>query len=271
MEGSYSINHIPIFDWGLKAGVINTRLQGYALGGAWSLPKRVGSTHYDWTGDVEPYVDSNDIALAGRDLTLSLVCTASLATELRAKLDVFSAEIPDWFTLSHKKLGEFEVGLLSIDIQTHGDSWAALTLKLCEPQPTLGATLPVQDNGAHGIDGYSWTQLGFVAKTIDNRYGATAWQPLSVTTNPAVDSWMPGYRAPRTITIQGTIRGADYADFAAKVGVLQTLLAAEGVRRITHFDGSAFDAFCVDGFEITDLCNFHPTHFGKFTCKMITT
>lgn len=269
MADSYFINDIPISQWGLQAGVIGSKLTGYALSDVWSLPKRLGDTFYNWQGDLEPYVDADDIHFDGRDLTLSLVCKAISAGDLHTKINAFKDALNDNFTLSHPVLGNFNVGLKDVDITVYGRVWAQLKLKLRESNPIIATGLPTPDNGNFGIDRYSWAQLGFVVKTISDRYQVPNWQPLAVTTNPMSDSWTPGYRQPATITISGTIKGATYADFKAKVDTLQALISAPDTRTVRYFDGSVFDAFCEDGFEV-EVTKSGDSHWGKFNCKMIT-
>lgn len=266
---SYKINYVSVASWGLKAGFIDSRRPVYALSGAWSLPKRLGDTHYDWQGELDPYVDLDDIALDGRDLTLSLICKKQTAAELKSTIDTFKADVADKFALSHDVLGSFEVSLAEISVAIYGRTWAQLTLKMREHSPIIPTKLPAIDNGVYGIDGHSWAQLGLVLQGVDNRYDLAQYTELSITKSPVVDSFIAGYRQAQTITIQGTVQGATYADFNTKVGQLQSLLSAPGTRTITYFDGSTFKAFCVDGFKITDVCNFSPIHWGRFACKMI--
>lgn len=262
------INDTPISYWGLKAGIIKERLKGYALQGAWSLPKRLGDTHYDWKGELEPYVDADDIMLDGRDLTLSLVCKAKTASELIAKIDIFKEELDDNFTLSHAKLGAFEVRLQNIDVKIFGRIWAQLTLKLREPNPRIATNLPVADGGAYGIDGYSWLQLGFTVSNVDDVANLTQWKGLSVTVDPKKDNWVAGYRASRNISIEGTIRGVDYEDFKSKVDLWQALMSKAGLRTVRRYDGSVYQCFCVDGFEV-DVLKSSDVHWGQLKCKMI--
>lgn len=269
MEHSYTINNTPLESWGLQAGVIDSRITGYALEGAWSLPKRLGKTYHDWQGSLEPYVDADDIRFDGRDLILKVICKARSAEELQAKLSAFEDHMPDHFTLAHPVLGSYQVGLQSADVTTYGGLWGEVVLKLREPSPNIGTALPAPDLKGCGIDGYSWEQLGFVVNTIADRHNTPAWKPLNITVNPLSDNWLAGYRDMKTATISGTVKAADYQEFARRVAVLQTVIGAPGVRKVCYYDGSTFDAFCTDGFQVSEVYNFKPTHWGRFTCKMI--
>lgn len=264
----YTINTIPIAHWGLRAGAIGSSLTGYALAGAWALPKRLGDTHRNWQGEVEPYVLADDLRFDGRDLTLRLACTAPSAQERCARLTAFKNDLPDYFTLGHPTLGSFEVGVSRVEVQFHGRLWGGLTLHLREPQPVLGTVLPSADGGAYGIDHRSWVSLGFVVEAIDGRAGLANWQPLSVTTDPLRDAWRPGGRSVQTLTIKGTVKGADYAQFQRRIEALQAIFSAPGLRTIGCADGDTIAGFCVDGFTI-ETHNFDPVHWGRFTCKMI--
>lgn len=265
---SYSINDTPISFWSLEAGTIKESLKGYALKGGWSLPKRLGETHYDWQGELEPYIDADDIMLDGRDLTLSLVCKAQTASELIAKIDIFKEGLDNNFTLLHPKLGAFEVGLQNIDVKIFGRIRAQLTLKLREPNPKISTNLPALDGGVYGIDGYSWNQLGFTVSNVDDVANLPQWKGLSVTVDPRKDNWIVGYRSNGNISIEGTMRGVDYEDFKAKVDLWQALMSKAGLRTVKRYDGSVYQCFCVDGFDV-DVLKFGDIHWGEFNCKMI--
>lgn len=51
--------------------------QAFALHGMFDLPKRIGTTEYDWGTSIEPFVEEEDIELDGRTLTLHVAVKLS--------------------------------------------------------------------------------------------------------------------------------------------------------------------------------------------------
>ena len=66
----YYINNTPISQF----GIIPTKSNGnIAISGCFNLPKRKGTTYYDWVTDnsVEPYVESEDMDFDSRDISIT--------------------------------------------------------------------------------------------------------------------------------------------------------------------------------------------------------
>ncbi|MEG0033232.1 MAG: hypothetical protein RR689_02890 [Mucinivorans sp.] len=273
----YTISGIPLSRYGFSAGVIDGKCNGYDLSGIWSLPKRGGKTHYDWgigggnLGGVEPYTDSDDIVFREREFQLSIVALCANLGELRTKVDTLYSAIGDSFTLAHSLLGSYSVRLDKIDLSAYHNGWGQATLKLRELTPLLLSdltrlpekTTPAKD----GIDGYTWSELGLVVSDLANRYDLPQFAPLNLTAS----SHAIGARAPRTITLEGTLLATTYADFQAKADRLRSLIGRAGMRSIKYFDGSTLTAFCIDGMAVNDVIKFRENcHWGQITCKMIT-
>lgn len=269
----YKINDTPISHWNLKPATIKTKLDAYALSGIWSLPKRLGKTHHNWSGTIEPYVDADDIVWDGRELELKLSCTAKTQTERNAIIDKFKSDIGNAFTISHDVLGTFEVGLEQIKVKEHGGGWAELTLMMRQCAPPIGTTLPptdgTSDNPVCGIDNRSWQSLGLVVSSIDNRLQLPKWKEYGVTKNPLKDTFCAGYRDTLPFEINATLKGATYADFSRNVSSLQALIGSAGLRTIRYFDKTLFDAFCVDGFTVSEVKRFGTEHWAEFKCNFI--
>lgn len=265
----YKINGVPIKDYGLRAGWIGGNPQSYALSGIWSLPKRLGTTFYNWAGVIEPYVDADDIEFETRSFDFNVVALACSLAELQLVMERFCAAVGDSMVLSHPLLGSYEVLVQQFTVKHYENGWGAVTLKLRELTPiTLSSMvkLPVvAATNDMGIDGYSWEELGLVAVSIDGLYGLTQFTPLPITQkNHAI-----GSRAMRALTLRGKVMGASYDDFNAKVKLLQAVLGGAGLRAIKYMDGTVRTAFCAEGFTVNNVVGGVGKHWGDFNCKMI--
>lgn len=262
---NYTINNKPLESYGFRAGWINSGGEAYALMGQWSLPKRSGKCYHEWGyGGIEPYVDADDIVFEARNFTFSVVCLAPDLAAFNVQLKAFLAEISDRFTLN-----QYEVILSSAAVKHFHNGWGEAALKLKELNPMAMrdiATLAARSTIENGIDGYSWAELGLVVETLGDRYDVPSWQPLKLT----LANHTYGHRSIKTITLQGTIKGVSFADFESKIKQLQSVISAPGIRKIRYFDNTAYNAFCVDGFTVTDVKRFgNDTHWCTFNCKMI--
>lgn len=66
---NYKLDGISISNYGAKA--LRTD-QAFALHGMLDLPKRIGKTEHNWGTSIEPFLDTEDIKLDGRALTLNV-------------------------------------------------------------------------------------------------------------------------------------------------------------------------------------------------------
>lgn len=72
---SYKLDDIDIssYDAFPYVGQTKDSKDCIAISGVFDLPKRKGTTEYNWGTSIEPFVDAEDIELDGRTLVLSLV------------------------------------------------------------------------------------------------------------------------------------------------------------------------------------------------------
>lgn len=84
---NYKIDNVDLIEFGARS--TNASGEKIALSGLFSLPKRTGTTEYDWGTSIEPYIDAADIILDGRSLTLNVAIKGSTLSDLHAKLTAF--------------------------------------------------------------------------------------------------------------------------------------------------------------------------------------
>lgn len=271
---SYLINGIPLSNYGFEAGWITSGSKpdsSYALSGAFSFPKRVGKTYHDWNGDIEPYVDADDIEFEYRQFSLSVMTKAGSLSEFRERLAALYAALGDAFELKDVEFNMYyDVVFVQAEAEGYKNGWGMATLKLRESQRMCGSDiyeLPMNDPPApYGINGYAWEDMRFVVESIDGRYNMPQWQPLKVTDKNS----NAGSRQPKTITISGTIKPNSIEELWGLYAALLWIICSSGLKKITYFDGSVFTAFCVDGFTIDGVRRLPDgTHWGQFKCKMI--
>ena len=108
----------------------------------------------------------------------------------------------------------------------------------------------------HGIDGYSWTELGFIVNSITGRYDLM----------PAKDV---GIRSFKTLSLTAQLSGSNFEDFKLKAKRLQVLFAAPGLRTVKYFDGTSEQCFAKDGFTIKKIYNVGQAFKATFEIKLI--
>ena len=69
---TYKIDGVDISTFGAFPYIEKSK-ECIALSGVFNLPKRTGTTEYNWGVSIEPYVDASDIELDDRTLKLRLV------------------------------------------------------------------------------------------------------------------------------------------------------------------------------------------------------
>lgn len=103
----YKIDNINISTF----GAVPTNVSGekIALSGLFDLPKRKGTTEYDWGTSIEAFTDEDDIILDGRTLTLNVAIKGSSISDLHTKVDTFKAACIHCTKLYSELSGEINV------------------------------------------------------------------------------------------------------------------------------------------------------------------
>lgn len=68
---TYTFDGVDINTFGAMPGRVSG--EKLAISGIFDLPKRIGTTEYNWGTSIEPFVDEEDIELDGRTLTLAVI------------------------------------------------------------------------------------------------------------------------------------------------------------------------------------------------------
>lgn len=260
----YYINNTPISQFGIIPIKANGNI---AVSGCFNLPKRKGTTYYDWVLDdsVEPYVESDDIEFESREISLSGIISSDAETHL-PELEEFIGSLPEKFSLSTSRWGNYTVKYKSIDIETITKDICKVVLKFLEPKITK--TTPAKKTTPGDIDGYSWSDFGIILKGITGYQNIGAKKSLSVTQNTSCSLPSYGGKNKTEITVDGFVNKNNPTMFLLNSLKLLGLFGAPGLRTIQYRDRE-IKCFCANGYTVSDVFYVDKNVWAKFSCKLI--
>lgn len=255
----YYINNTPISQFGIIPIKANGNI---AISGCFNLPKRKGTTYYDWLLDdsVEPYDD--DIVFDSREIMLFGIISSESEKKL-AIFEKFSNNLPEIFSLSCK-WGEWNVKFKGVNTETITKTITKVTLKFTEPKFLKFTWLP--ESGGE-IDGKNWKYFGLTLKSISNYQGIGERKSLNVTQNPSYSIPSKGGIGKTEITVEATILASDTEEFKDIVIRLYNLFGSPGLRTI-QYRGRIIKCFCSNGFAIQNVFSIGKV-YANFSCKLI--
>lgn len=148
---TYKLDNIDISEYG---AIPITKNQYLALEGVFDLPKRTGTTEYNWGTSIEPYLDAEDIKVDGRTLTLNIGILKKDGN-FKNKIQAFISACVSCRTLS-TEYDDFSV-YCKDDIKVEEyDSFALITVKFWQNDFVL-KQLSVQpsNSGRYRVDEYN--------------------------------------------------------------------------------------------------------------------
>lgn len=150
---NYKIDGVDIVTLGAFPCLSQERI---ALSGVFNLPKRKGTTEYNWGTEIEPYVDKEDIELEGRTLSLSVMMQSSSSNEHLERLKKFKESCVACKNLE-TEFGSFEVlQKEEISVTEYKKNLATVTVKFWQPKVELpDLILQPSSGGLFSIDGYN--------------------------------------------------------------------------------------------------------------------
>ena len=243
---NYKLDNVDIRAYGAIPYVQRSK-ECMALTGVFDLPRRKGTTEYNWESSIEPYVDIDDIELDGRTLTLSLCIKAA---DYKDKLSALKAAC-----ISCKKLGtefgEFEV-ILKDDISVEEYimlNMAIVKIKFWQQEysPVEIAITPTGDT-SYTLDGYSLqrdfdilisSRSGF--EDIGKRIEVSTTRPYTQTI----------YREARDTTFKCIMRGESLSELYEKMSQFQSVCIAPGMRSLRLRENETVDLYFKNGIAVT--------------------
>ena len=242
----YKLDDIDIRTYGAIPYVEHSK-ECMALTGVFDLPKRKGTTEYNWESSIEPYVDAGDIELDGRTLTLSLCIKAA---DYKDKLSVLKAAC-----ISCKKLGtefgEFEV-ILKDGISV--DEYIILNMAIVKIKFWQQIYFPVEimltptGGISYMLDEYNLQQDFGILISSRSRFENLEKRIEVSTTKPYTQTV---YREARDITFQCIMRGRNLFELYEKMSQFQAVCIAPGTRRLCLRENETIDLYFKNGITVT--------------------
>lgn len=220
-----------------------------ALAGAFDMPKRKGTTEYNWGSSIEAFVGKEDIELDGRTLIIEVCIKGISADDYRTKLDSYKSAC-----VSCRKLwtgfGEFDVVMKdAMDVEEHTDNFIAIvTTKLWQPGCTLPelTVSPTEGTGAL-LDGYN-LEKDFGIYVLSSKNSKNVAKRIDVsTTRPYTQTQ---YREAMDITIECTMTGDNLLELYSKAGQFQALCMRPGLRKLKLAGNEFYDLYFKDGMSV---------------------
>lgn len=230
---NYKLDNIPLSSLGAIPSRGN---QFFALEGMLDLPKRIGTTEYNWGTSIEPFVDAEDIELDGRTLVLHVLvrrinldafksaCVA--CTELSFDYDAFQVVQKD----------EIKVEEIGVYCKVEIPFWQ-------DKVDIKPITVSQSGVGNYRIDGYDLVKdFGtYIGKSgdIHNTAGRIDVQTTELYTKTK-------YRGAWNIGLECSMLGNNFSDVYDKMSQLHAVLTGAGSHRLL-IRNNAFKVYFRDG------------------------
>jgi hypothetical protein len=269
MDNNYYLNGKNMTTYGIIPGQSSN--SNLALSGAWDMPSRIGKTFHEWPDEngIEPYLRSDEIFFAGRDLTFTFHIAAtdrnSAITKCYALYDdinAFTGLVP----FSSDLYGSYQVLVNSeIKIEYMGGGYCKGTLIMREPVVNLTGATITADNIAPSIDNISLAKLGFVITSMTDQFNRPAAKSATVTAYGA-EGYKINKTGARTFNLQLAGSFATYSDFSSAIQSLTALLASPNARTLIH-NGITREFFAPNGFAINQMQKQGSAYVCTLTIK----
>lgn len=212
----------------------------FALEGMLDLPKRIGSTEYNWGTSIEPFVQSEDIQLDGRALTLHVAIRRDKVEAFKLACVACKTLSFDYDSFSVVCKDEIEVTPVGVYDSVKVKFWQNdFVLKPITIAPTaLGASM---------IDNFNLSKdFGIHIARITNITNEA--QKIDVNTTEFYIR--TDYRGTREITLSCSMLGSSFADMYNKMNQFQSVLIKPGIRILT-VRNNEFNVYFKDGITVS--------------------
>ena len=247
---NYKIDNVSLSEFGVYP--TNASGEKIALSGLFDLPKRKGTTEYDWGTSIEPFVDASDIELDGRSLTLNVAIKGSSLADLHSKLVAFKEAC-----IACKKLwtevGEFDVIQKDeIAVTEYPFNCVAVIKAPFWEYSYVPAniTIPASGNGEYMLDSYNLAKDFGLHITSFRDVNSTAKRVEGNTTLLYKET---SHRSYYDFSQQCNMVGNDIYDLYNKMHQLNSLLITPGLHTLKLPGNTARSVYFKDGTTVTYL------------------
>ncbi|MDO9554524.1 hypothetical protein [Rhodonellum sp.] len=265
----YYINDIALSTFGIIPGQAKTKGSNLALSGHLDFPKRINKTSHSW-GDrdgIEPYVSTEEMQFAGRDIDFHFLLEADSVTSAHAKIFGLYSLIEGLTGLATLScdFGSWSVFVRDeIQITDLGRGALSGVIPFKEPVCDLSGLVPTEPNPdlIEGIDGVSWSSLGFAL--VDFRQlGISSSSIEGMLNRPkpksgefnsyATEGFQITKTGARKYKLIGGIEAVDYETLKTIISGLYALFGSAGTR-VLYLSGDLIRiVYCEEGFEIDQV------------------
>lgn len=247
---NYKIDNVSLGEFGTHS--TNASGEKIAISGIFNLPKRIGTTEYDWGTSIEPFVDASDIELEGRSLTLNVVIKGSTLSDLHIKLTAFKEAC-----IACKKLwtevGEFNVIQKDeIDVTEYAFNCLAIVKVPFWEDPYFPVNISISASGSgdYMLDSYNMVKdFGIFVSSFQD----INTKPKRIDISTTLPYTTTSYRSYNDLSVQCKMVGTGIIDLYNKMSQFNALCISPGLHTLKLPGNTARSVYFKDGTTVTCL------------------
>ncbi|MDR0207347.1 MAG: hypothetical protein LBI45_08855 [Bacteroidales bacterium] len=248
---TYKLDNIPLSSFDALPGRSN---QAFALEGMLDLPKRISSAEHDWGTSIEPFVQTEDIQLDGRTLTLYAVVKSEKVNAFKSACVACKVLSFDYDSFNVACRDEIEV----IPVNQYDIVKAKFWQNNFMLKP-ITVTPSVQ--GEYMLDNFNLNKDFRIVIEKSNSPANTAKRIEVATTEFYIRT---NYRGTRETTLNCAMLGSGFADLYNKMNQFQAVLMQAGTRTL-KIKNNVFNLYFKDGITV----NIAGEKVLSFTLKAV--
>lgn len=247
----YKINGVNVSDYGAVAILSGEQI---SVSGIFDCVKRKAPTERSWGTQIEPFVDEEDIAFDGREISISFL------VKNKADLETFKTAIIQTTVLEVDSLN-FNVLCRSDVVVSDVGECQVLKASFYEENVSMPEIeIQATDTGKIRIDGYNLhDQFGIHGNAVGGFY--SVGKTIEINTTETYTNTQ--YRELRELSINCFIVGSSFSDMYTKMSLFHSLLYKPGMR-VLYVDGLTCNCYHKAGFKAQVVAN----NLIKFTLKL---
>ena len=244
-------------------GAVPVRNNGpLALNGVFDLPKRKGTTEYNWGICIEPFVDIDDMQLEGRTLILH-VCIK--APDYKQKLGLFKKACVDCHELQTRfeKFNVIVKDEIVVDEHVKSDL-VFVTVKFWQEEYVLHTLELISSGIGITIDNYGLeTDFGILLSSRKNDKNEAKRIEVN-TTSPYTRT---AYREPKNVVFSCSMHGISLDFLYNRIMQFHALCMKPGLREFRDMDNNVYNLYFKDGMIVNVVSDTLLTF--DFKCRIV--
>jgi len=246
----------------------NTKMYGVKvrkIKGAFDMPGRFGTYHRDWkdTDGVEAFVEQNDLYFKQRKITLDCILEADDIGFFQQQMGFFRELIYQKVSIQtpyslHECILKDNAKVKFINDKYGNNVIAEFSLVFNEISYNFGETLIPDENVSNSffwIDKIKLSRFGIVVESSDGFLDFPKMKTDNIT-RYLRESDRVNKRGARNISLKCSLFADNIIDLSTKFAQFNSLLAAEGLRKLMlPIEGleKPFEVFAANGYKVTNI------------------